>query len=80
MSATETAVRPEQSQIERVASRLARSTNPVGAGMGKQHLVRLNESVFALLMAAKPEGQSMALYLKESALLRALQSLEDSQK
>ena len=31
-------------------------------------------------MAAKPEDQSMALYLKESALLRALQSLEDSQK
>ena len=48
--------------------------------MGKQHLVRLNESVLALLTAAKPEDQSMALYLKESALLRALQSLEDSQK
>ena len=80
MSGTETPVQPEQTQIERVASRYARSTNLVGSGMGKQHLVRLNEAVLALLMAAKPEDQSMALYLKESALLRALQSLEDSQK
>ena len=57
-----------------------RGMSMAGSGMGKQHLVRLNDAVQSLLHAAKPEDQSMACYLKESALLRALQSLEDSQK
>ena len=80
MIATQTQQETTRSQIELVASTMARSRNPVGSGMGKQHLVRLNDAVQSLLHAAKPEDQSMACYLKESALLRALQSLEDSQK
>ena len=63
-----------------MANRLGRSQLQYGEGRGKSHCVRLNATLQGLLEMAKPEGQSMAAFLRECAVQVAFQRLEESQK